>query len=115
MELGSNFELDITQLSYKQDNIFSYLKDYHAVYTDSGRSALKILDKTLKKGIVLLPAYICESVIDVYKKDNQIRFYKINRDMTIDIDDLQSKMDSQVTVVYLMHYFGSVQNQKVLS
>ena len=114
MELGSNFELDITQLSYKQDNIFSYLKDYHAVYTDSGRSALKILDKTLKKGIVLLPAYICESVIDVYKKDNQIRFYKINRDMTIDIDDLQSKMDSQVTVVYLMHYFGSVQNQKVL-
>jgi len=114
MELGSNFELDITQLSYKQDNIFSYLKDYHAVYTDSGRSALKILDKTLKKGIVLFPAYICESVIDVYKKDNQIRFYKINRDMTIDIDDLQSKMDSQVTVVYLMHYFGSVQNQKVL-
>lgn len=114
MELGSNFELDITQLSYKQDNIFSYLKDYHAVYTDSGRSALKILDKTLKKGIVLLPAYICESVIDVYKKDNQIRFYKINRDMTIDIDDLKSKMDSQVTVVYLMHYFGSVQNNEVL-
>ena len=97
MELGSNFELDITQLSYKQDNIFSYLKDYHAVYTDSGRSALKILDKTLKKGIVLFPAYICESVIDVYKKDNQIRFYKINRDMTIDIDDLQSKMDSHAS------------------
>ena len=114
MELGSNFELDITQLSYKQDNIFNYLKDYHAVYTDSGRSALKILDKTLNKGIVLLPAYICESVIDVYKKDNQIRFYKINPDMTIDIDDLKSKMDSQVTVVYLMHYFGSVQNNEVL-
>lgn len=114
MELGSNFELDITQLSYKQDNIFSYLKDYHAVYTDSGRSALKILDKTLKKGIVLLPAYICESVIDVYKKDNQIRFYKINPDMTIDIDDLKSKMDSQVTVIYLMHYFGSIQNDEVL-
>ena len=34
--------------------------------------------------------------------------------MTIDIDDLKSKMDSQVTVVYLMHYFGSVQNNEVL-
>ena len=26
MELGSNFELDLTQSEYKKDNIFNYLK-----------------------------------------------------------------------------------------
>lgn len=114
MELGSNFELDLTQSEYKKDNIFNYLNDYYTVYTDSGRSAIRLLNKVLKKGTILLPDYICESVLDIYKNDYKICFYKINRDMTIDIDDLQSKMDSQVTVVYLMHYFGSVQNHKVL-
>lgn len=115
MELGSNFELDLSELKYEQDNIFEYLKEYQTIYTDSGRSALKILNSVLEEGMILLPAYICESVINIYKQNGSIRFYRINPDMTIDFDDLQQKMDSQVKMVYLMHYFGSVQNNTVLN
>ena len=77
MELGSNFELDLTQSEYKKDNIFNYLNDYYTVYTDSGRSAIRLLNKALKKGTILLPDYICESVLDIFKNDFRICFYRI--------------------------------------
>ena len=63
MEVGGDFELDVTQLKDVDDHLFNYLESYDTVYTDSGRSALRLLKRTLPKGKVLLPAYICESVI----------------------------------------------------
>lgn len=114
MELGSNFELDLSGLKYEQDNIFEYLSEYHTIYTDSGRSAIKVLNSVLIRGVILLPAYICESVINAYKQNYSIRFYKVNSDMSIDLNDLKKKLDSQVKVVYLMHYFGSIQDKAVL-
>lgn len=113
MELGSNFELDVTKLSQTDDNIFQYLKEYRTIYTDSGRSASAILNHVLAQGTILLPNYICESVIESYQKQFHIRYYKIHRDLTIDVKDLESRIDESVTAVYLMHYFGRVQGNEV--
>ena len=68
MELGSEFELDISILQQTEDNLFVYLSSYNSIYVDSGRSAATVLNKVLKQGTILLPSYICESVINVYKK-----------------------------------------------
>ena len=114
MELGGDFELDVTQLRDVDDHLFNYLESYDTVYTDSGRSALRLLKRMLPKGNVLLPAYICESVIKEFREDYEITFYGIKRDFSVDLEDLKKKLDEQVAVVYLMHYFGGLQEDSVL-
>lgn len=115
MELGSNFELDISSLHNTENNIFRYLELYHTWYMDSGRSALAVLNQVLTSGIILLPSYICESVVKVYRENFSIIFYKIKRDFTVDTEDLDSKLSENVTAVYLMHYFGQMQDETFLN
>ena len=115
MELGSNFELDISSLHNTENNIFRYLELYHTWYMDSGRSALAVLNQVLTSGIILLPSYICESVVKVYRENFSIVFYKIKRDFTVDTEDLDSKLSENVTAVYLMHYFGQMQDETFLN
>lgn len=114
MELGGDFELDATKLRDVDDHIFDYLGSYDTIYTDSGRSAIRLLNTVLPKGKILLPAYICESVIKEFRENYDIEFYGINLDFTIDLDDLTAKIAKQVDVFYLMHYFGTLQTEHVL-
>lgn len=114
MELGGDFELDITQLKDTDDHVFRYLSEYQTVYTDSGRSALRLLQRDLSKGKILMPIYICTSVIELFQCNENIEFYKIKRDFSIDFEDLKQKLNSSVDVFYLMHYFGWIQDRDVL-
>lgn len=115
MELGSDFELDLSGLCTTEDTIYSYLKDYHTLFLDSGRSALSILSLNLKQGTILLPSYICNSVINIYQSKTNLDFYNINKDFSIDLEDLESKINEQTTTVYLMHYFGKIQSQETIN
>ena len=81
MELGSEYNLDLNQLEYTQDNLYTYLKE--SIFMDSGRGALQLLLESLPKGKVLMPNYICDSVIDCFEKDYEIKSYQINTDLTI--------------------------------
>lgn len=115
MELGSEFSLDLSELSICKNNIYDYLKEYSCAYFDSGRSALKALLKELNGsgGMILLPEYICESVINCFK--GNIQYYKINPDFSINIEDFNEKAKKgNVSIIYLMHYFGHVQPDDIL-
>ncbi len=114
MELGSDFELNLSGLSVKNDSIYQYLQEYDTIFFDSGRTAARVLNSKLKIGTILLPDYICESVIQVYRDKFKIRYYHINRDFSIDFDDFENKMDDSVTIVYIMHYFGMIQENEIL-
>lgn len=114
MEVGSEYELNMSGLKKVDDNIFDYLNKYCAIYTNSGRNAAKLLNKILPKGKILLPSYICQSVIDVYEQDYTIAYYQIERDFSINLQDLENNIDNDVVIIYLMHYFGRLQNDKVL-
>lgn len=114
MELGSDFELNISDMEQTEDNIFRFLEVYNCLYMDSGRSAAAVLNTIIKEGIVLLPLYICESVINVYKERFAIRFYKIQKDLKADIRDFEKKVDEDIAVVYIMHYFGQLQDKMFL-
>lgn len=115
MELGSEFELDLLTLQKREDSVMQYLKDSHVIYMDSGRSAIRVLDSLVGKGVLLLPAYICESIALAYKNKYEIRFYHINRDFSICIEDLEKKLDNRVVAVYIMHYFGKLQDIQILN
>lgn len=112
MEIGSNFELEASNLRRADDNIFAYLADYNTIYTDSGRSAIRLLGGYMD-GVVLLPSYICESVVSPCT--GKIEYYKIAPDFSIDLEDLKNKLTDRVTVVYIMHYFGALQPKETLT
>lgn len=115
MEIGSNFELNMSNLENTNDTIFNYLKSYQTVYTDSGRSALRIINQFLIKGVILLPSYLCSSITSVYQEKFKIHFYKVNKDFTIDLDDFKEKLNEQVSAVYIIHYFGRLQEKNFLN
>ena len=55
---------------------------------------------------VLVPAYICDTVIfllEEYKID--FDFYKVNKDLTIDVEYLK-KIHSKNSILLLVNYFG---------
>lgn len=111
MEIGSNFDLDLNSLTVVKNNLFNYLKDYNCSYFDSGRSAIKSI--VVPKGKVLLPSFICDSVIDCFNK-KEIVFYKVDSNFNIDYDDLASKIKG-VKTIFIMHYFGCLQPKTILN
>ena len=110
LELGSEYDLNINSLKVKKNNIYEYLKNYNCYFFNSARNAIKAIP--IRKGKVLLPEYICDSVIKCFDLEDII-FYKINKDFEIDVDDILNKIDS-VKTVFIMHYFGKLQNKKTL-
>lgn len=114
MELGSNFEWDVRNREACSNSIKQYVEDLHPVYTDSGRSAIRLLVDKREGGKVLLPSYICKSVIDCFAERYEIEYYLVNEGMKIEEDDLEARLDGKVVFVYLMHYFGRLQKASVL-
>jgi len=114
MELGSEFNLSLSELSIKNNNIQKWLADYrYCVFFDSGRSALKHLSASLiAQDRILMPEFICESVTNCFMQQ-EIVYYKIHDDLTIDLNDLASKIHG-TKVIFLMHYFGHIQPEKSL-
>jgi dTDP-4-amino-4,6-dideoxygalactose transaminase len=114
MELGSEFNLRLEDLHKVDHSIIDYLQNFHTIYFDSGRSALRMLTETMEYGEVLLPEYICDSVLQCFSA-HRVRFYRLNERLEIDIEDLSSKVNDYTVAVYVMHYFGSLQPRPSLS
>lgn len=112
MELGSNFDLNLNDLFYKQNNVIEYLSSYASAWFNYGRSAIKSVLLVESKSL-LLPEYICSSVTDCFPQEN-IVFYKIKDDFSIDFDDLFSKIAPNVGMIYICHYFGYLQDKEQL-
>lgn len=112
MELGSEFNLSLNDLKKSDNNIFSYFCDYNVQWMDYGRSAIRHIPLPTDK-MILLPEFLCESVILCFHKE-QVKFYNIDRTFNIDEEDLFKKWDNSVGIVYICHYFGYLQNPKVL-
>lgn len=116
MEIGSEIQLNLSDYNeIVSDNIFNYLSDYNTIYLDSGRSALKVLDKSLEEGSVLLPSYICKSVIDSFA-DREINFYSINTNFTINEDYLITTIrEFKPKILLIVNYWGKIYNSRFIS
>lgn len=111
-EIGGDFHLEINK-SEKIDNtsLYEYINNLGYYYTlfDSGRSALDylIINYINPKYKILLPSYMCESILSQFKKaDYNIEFYKIDCKFQIDLEDLQEKITDEVKYIYFINYFG---------
>lgn len=102
MEIGGAFAIQETGTP-QADTIFHWLSAYETVYTDSGRSAARLLSAALPEGPVLLPAYICGSVCDCFS-GRLLRFFRLTETLQFDWEDLFRHLDGSA-VLYL-HYFN---------
>lgn len=82
------------------------------IYLRTGREALMYISsvsKVKKKSLVLMPAYSCWSMlISFIKTDWEIKYYKLNNDLTVDLDYLSKLLrDYLPDAILTINYFGS--------
>lgn len=106
IEIGSEFEIESRNSSNTVSNtVFDYLKEYNAIYFDSGRSALLHLLNQIDITKIAIPEYMCESVINCFQ-DKEIIYYPVDENLNIIWDDLLSICYfKNVDTIYL-HFFN---------
>ena len=92
-----------------------YFSDFNFILYDSGRSALRALLKKLNRKTILLPDFICQSIVDTILSLNiEIAFYHINIDLSIDIKDLKHQLVNN-SIIFFINYFGHLQDELILN
>lgn len=123
-EIGSFLELnvDIVEACDKGKDVISFLSKtvrggFGIGFYDSGRSAIRALLDEDEAGWdkendvnrrVLLPAYLCHSVEDVFTRSGwEIFHYSLNKDLMPDKDELFEKLEGLNIRILLIHpYYG---------
>jgi hypothetical protein len=85
----------------------------------TGRQAITLLIRRLQPACVFMPCYVPEGVIQPFQNAGiEIIFYKLQRDLNADLEDLESKMDRELgdrQLVIAIHYFGYSQPTELMS
>lgn len=117
MEIGSEFWLNDTKSYSMENEIPAWLNKYGKVtLTMSGRAAISLLIDQLKLNSkkVLLPSYICESVILPFKEaEYEIIYYDIDRNLNPTNLDLIRDMDDGL--FFHMGYYGFQTNKELVN
>ena len=122
-EIGSEFHYEIIDIinafNSDRNNIVEELgvNIDELIYVNSGRSAIKlILDHIIGLGHkkILLPAYLCDSIVRAVKKSGlEYEFYNLDDKLNIDISNLKSKIKTNDECVFFINYFGYGQSKQV--
>ena len=86
--------------------------------TYDGRGALFQIFSSLRHGgrrSVLLPAFHCPTVVEpAIQAGFTPRFYRVKRDLTIDVDDFLRCLDNEIACALAINYFGFPANLRAL-
>lgn len=113
MEIGSEFWIDNNILVEDNNEMPSWLSRFgNVVLTSSGRGALSLLLEQVKPRVkrVLLPSYICDSVILPFEQAGyELTYYDVDKYLKpIDIDLIKN---SNLGIFLHMGYFGFSTNE----
>lgn len=106
-EIGSDFEINFGLFfGKKRNNILR-----NSILLSSGRDCISYLIKSLElgeKSYVLLPSYLCESVLVPFGKFGvKYGFYKVDGNLRIVLNDLKRKLEkNKPDLLFVIHYFG---------
>ena len=114
MEIGSEFWISKQPENFTKKTIPSWIKKFgFPILTSSGRGAINLALKqfTPKVKIVLLPSYICESVIIPFEKAGyKIKYYDLNLHLEPEIGDIDL---NEIGVFLHIGYFGFPTNKNL--
>lgn len=115
-EIGGEYWIDKTETTDINSTPPSWLKKFGAVVlTSSGRGAISLmLDQiTPKVKSVLLPSYVCDSVIIPFDKAGyKLVYYDLNKDLTAANIELKNL---NIGVFFHMGYFGFPTNKNLIN
>lgn len=127
MEIGSVIELEDNQyycIPDKEEGFYLPFmkrgdKEWKTAFFQSGRNAIEELLLELfakeKNKKILIPDYICDSVVGAVKRVGiSYEKYKINRKFEIQIDELEQRLNPNIKCIYMAHYFGKQFEKKEL-
>ena len=111
-EIGSDFKIPFSLIFKKKTKTIPK----NTVLLSSGRDCLEYIIKKLglekEKKTVLLPSYLCDSITVLFKKhDITVNFYKVNKNLEIDLNDFNKKMKN-VSAAFIINYFGFLQPKR---
>lgn len=91
----------------------------NGTFLSGGQSAIKFIINSMnftKKEYILMPSYLCPSILHSLKEDKiNYEFYTVNRDLSIDIKDIQRKLAAlTVKAIFFIDYFGFYHKRQVL-
>jgi len=93
--------------------------DKHLTYTYGGYYSLRVIlqhIKVSKDEKVLLPSYMCPTILYPFKELGiKYEFYKVDRNLVIDIDNLSKSINGKTRAVLFINYFGFNQPADVKS
>lgn len=79
-------------------------------YFFSGRYAIRAGIKALGIGpedVILFPSYNCGVELDPFLRLNiKPTFYRIGKDLLVDLEDLQGKIDQNTKAIFITHFLG---------
>lgn len=113
--IGGEQWFDINLFDNKLDNF----KNTEAVFLSGGQSAIAFIleNINIKNGeYILIPSYLCPSILYNFKKLNiTYEFYKINKDLSIDLDDIEEKVRKlKINTIFFINYFGFYHNKETI-
>ncbi len=96
------------------NRVASWSRSDRVFLTFSGSAAIFQAARALELGAgatVLCPAYNCGHELEpLLRNGASLRFYKVDRQLHIDLEDFRSKIDPSVRGVLVTHYFGFPQD-----
>lgn len=119
-EIGSEFSYNIfdlvTQNNRNNFNNYFNLQKYNFLFLNTGRAAIKYLfSEIIKNSKVLLPSYLCPSIIQPFKELGiKYEFYKSRKDLSIDLEDIEIKIKNGFTSLFFINYFGFYQSIEII-
>lgn len=120
---GEPFYSPLKLVSLPKNNIRNYFLERfpgkNLTYTYGGYYSLRVILQHLKLSKdekVLLPSYMCPTILYPLKELGiQYEFYKVNKNLQIDLGDLSNRVDGKAKVVFFINYFGFKQSDEVIT
>ena len=101
------------------DKRVNNFQNIEAVFLMGGQSAIRFILEDIEikyDEYILMPSYLCPSILHHIKKLKiKYEFYKINKDLSIDLEDIKEKVSKlKIKAVFFIDYFGFYHGKETL-
>lgn len=82
----------------------------NVIFTMNGRNAIYHALKLFsikQNSTALLPAYHCTALVDPFISfGTNVKYYNVNKDLSVNFDEIEKLIDSDVSALLYVHFFG---------
>ena len=107
------FDLELEGIEFREDNVFSCLSGYDAVFTDCGRGALRLISEYAGEGEVLVPDYSCNAIAQGFQNMIMVP-YPMGENFVPDPDVLERLITPRTRMISVNHFCGRLLDPEII-